>query len=273
MKQKLNLAFLTLAAAIILVSVQLTSCKKDANKQSNVAAVSTDNSVSIANLVAWYTFNGDTKDHSGNGNDVDFNTATPAPGKDGNPNTAYQFDGTGNYMTVPNSSSLNPSSAITVVAIVKPLGFYQGQCHSNRVVCKGFDDNDNGRYNIGYDDQPFWQYQGCDKEVKENKESFYASYGDGHGSAAGITDLAIHVKQGKWFTLAYTFDGKRSKFYVNGMLQASSVKSTTYTPNSNPLFIGRNQDPSFPYYFNGIIDEIRIYNTALSQGGIQKFNP
>jgi hypothetical protein len=258
---------------IILTTLTLTSCKKDATQSASSAAFNAENATANSNLVAWYTFNGDTKDHSGNGNNVDFNNATPTAGKDGASNTAYLFNGTTNYMTVPNSASLNPSSAITIIVVVQPLGFYQGECHSNRVICKGYNDYDNGRYTIGYDDQPFWQYQGCDEQVKEGKESFYGAYGDGQATSAGVTDLAIHVKQGKWYTLAYTFDGRRSRFYVNGMLQAASVISTTFTPNNNPLFIGRNQDPSYPYYFNGIIDEIRIYNTALSQNNIQQLNP
>lgn len=268
MKQTCNL-FLALFTLSCFFGI--TSCKKDAS-QSQLTASTSDN-LAVSNLVAWYTFNGDTKDHSGNNNDVDFNSATPTSGRDGVANTAYLFDGTNSYMTVPNSTSLNPSSAITIVATIQPQGFYMGQCHSNRVVCKGYNDYDNGRYAIGYDDQPYWQYQGCDKPVKETKQSFYATYGNGQASAAGLTDLAIHVQTGKWYTLAYTYDGKRSKFYVNGKLQASSVKSTSFTGNSNPLFIGRNQDPSYPYYFNGIIDELKIYNTALTQSKIEQLNP
>jgi concanavalin A-like lectin/glucanase superfamily protein len=271
MKRKFTFFNFISSAAFVCCIVTVSSCSKDAT-QSKVNASSNENA-SADNLVALYTFNGDAKDHSGNGNDASFNNATLTAGKNGTPNTAYLFNGTNSYMSVPNSSSLNPSTAITIVAIVQPLGFYQGECHSNRVISKGADDNDKGRYNIGYDDQPYWQYQGCDREVKENKESFYSSYGDGHGSAAGLTDLAIHVQQGKWYTLAFTYDGKRSNFYVNGKLQASSVKSSSFTANSNPVYIGKNQDPNFPYYFNGIIDEIRIYNTALSQNKVQQFNP
>jgi hypothetical protein len=271
MKRKISFFSLTFIVAAALGLIEITSCNKDAT-QSKVNSSSIQNA-STDNLVAWYTFNGDTKDHSGNGNNVTFNNATPTAGRNGVTNTAYLFDGTNSYMSVPNSASLNPTSAITIIVVMQPLGFYQGECHSNRVICKGADDNDNGRYNIGYDDQPFWQYQGCDEQVREGKESFYASYGDGHGTAAGVTDLAIHVKQGKWYTLAYTYDGKRSIFYVNGMAQAASVSSATFTPDGNPLFIGRNQDPNFPYYFNGVIDDIRIYNTALSQNKLQQFNP
>jgi hypothetical protein len=265
MKKNFHLPFSVFLLLTITASAFLTSCSKEAADQSQLNASATDNVFAKANLVAWYTFNGDTKDHSGNGNNADFNSATSTTGKNGTANTAYLFDGTSSYMTVPNSASLNPSTGITIIAVVQPLGFYQGQCHSNRVICKGYNDYDNGRYTIGYDDQPSWNYQGCDQQVNPNKENFYGSYGDGQATVAGVTDIATYIKQDKWYTLAYTFDGRRSTFYVNGVAQAAALSNTTYTPNTNPLFIGRNQDPSFPYYFNGKIDEIRIYNTALTQ--------
>jgi hypothetical protein len=270
MKKMFRLNHLTLAALTIFALTFLAACSKETANQNQLKASSVENALTKANLVAWYTFNGDTKDHSGNGNNVDFNSAIATAGKDGAANTAFLFDGTSSYMTVPNSTSLNPSTGITIIAVVQPQGFYQGKCHSNRIICKGYNDYDNGRYTIGYDDQPYWNYGGCDMTVKENKENFYGTYGDGQISATGITDLATYVKQGKWYVLAYTFDGKRSTFYVNGVAQASGLKTASYTPNSSPLFIGRNEDPSYPYFFNGIIDEIRIYNKALTQQDITK---
>jgi len=61
-----------------------------------------------------------------------------------------------------------------------------------------------------------------------------------------------------------------SKFYVNGVLISTATKSVSLTPNSLDLFIGRNDDPTslFPYWLNGVIDEIRIYNRALPQQAI-----
>jgi hypothetical protein len=269
MKIKRALQFMLVAVTIASIA-GVIACNKE-TIQSQISSSSNSNAVAIDNLVAWYTFNGDTKDHSGNNNDVNFNSATPTVGKDGVANTAYLFDGS-SYMTVPNSALINPTGAITIIAVVKVSGFYDGVCHSNRIISKGFNDFANGRYVLGFDDQPYWQYNGCDKPVKETKQSFYGSFGDTQTGAAGVTNLAIHVKKEKWYTLAYTFDGKRSKFYVNGVLQAANVKSTTFTPNTNSLFIGRNEDPAYPYYFNGVIDELRIYNVALTQNKITEAN-
>jgi len=46
----------------------------------------------------------------------------------------------------------------------------------------------------------------------------------------------------------------------------------TFTPNSNDIFIGKHENPLFPYYFNGVIDEIRIYNKAITNQQIGYLN-
>src|SRR3954469_348793 len=106
---------LTIALCFAIISIQI-SCKKDdaAIQQSaqvnssNAVTDSTTDSSLLKGMVAWYTFNGDTKDHSGNHNDVISNSAFPAAGKSGLAKTAYRFDGTSSYMQVANSSSINP---------------------------------------------------------------------------------------------------------------------------------------------------------------------
>ena len=55
--------------------------------------------------------------------------------------------------------------------------------------------------------------------------------------------------------------------YVNGVQVASKAASGTIQSSSSPLWIGGNQ----PYgeYFHGLIDDVRVYNRALSQAEIQ----
>ena len=57
------------------------------------------------------------------------------------------------------------------------------------------------------------------------------------------------------------------RFYVNGSLVASSPETTPITTSTNPLFIGGDQ--TMGQFFDGLIDEIRIYNVALTQAQIQ----
>ena len=70
-----------------------------------------------------------------------------------------------------------------------------------------------------------------------------------------------------WSYLAATYDGATLRLYVNGTLAASQAASGAITSSTNPLTIG--SDPIWGQYFNGLIDQVRIYNTPLSASQIQ----
>src|SRR6478609_7779397 len=80
-------------------------------------------------LMAYYPFNGNANDVSGNNNDPIFNNATLTSDYYGKANSAYHFKGVDNYIEIPNSASLNFSNTISICAWVKPTGFYYGTCH------------------------------------------------------------------------------------------------------------------------------------------------
>jgi hypothetical protein len=67
--------------------------------------------------------------------------------------------------------------------------------------------------------------------------------------------------------VALTYNGTLVQLYVNGLPVASTGASGVVQTTSSPLWIGGNN----PYgeYFQGLIDEVRIYNRALSQAEIQ----
>jgi len=223
-------------------------------------------------LIAYYNFNGgNLNDSSGHSNNIIFNNATPTVDRFGNANNAYLFNGNGSYMQVANSASLNPNN-ITMYAIIKPLGFYQGTCHGNRIINKGIPDDVSGFYTMTF--EPSFNGTGgvCASIIDSTKEIFGGGFGDNipQGAAAGAPGISmadsVYVEKYQWYTLVYTYDGTTAKFYVNGAL-ASSVPNpgpVTFTPNSADVYIGKTASTTYPYYFNGVIDEIRIYNRALT---------
>src|SRR5205085_3568228 len=103
-------------------------------------------------LVAYYPFNCNANDASGNGNNPIFNNATLTSDVYGNANSAYHFNGIDNYIQIPNSNSLNAANTISICAWVKPTGFYQGTCHGNSVLMKGNNDFLAGNYFLRFDD-------------------------------------------------------------------------------------------------------------------------
>jgi hypothetical protein len=227
-------------------------------------------------MVAFYNFDGgNLNDSSGKNNNIVFNNAVPAADRFGNPNNAFAFNGVSSYMRVPNSTSLNPSTGITIFAIVKVNGFYKGPCNGNQILGKGVPDDVLGYYALRFDDPTLIGSVGCYTSADTTKEFFYGSYGDNipNGAAAGtLNDSFPYIHPGEWATVAFTFNGSVSKIYLNGALLATSVKSVPFTPNSADLFIGIANSTAFPYNFNGIIDEIRIYNKAIPDNRIGILN-
>ena len=67
-----------------------------------------------------------------------------------------------------------------------------------------------------------------------------------------------------WSYLALTYDGATLRLYVNGALVASQAKTGTIAESTNPLQIGG--DSLYGQYFSGLIDEVRVYNVALTAG-------
>jgi len=224
-----------------------------------------------SDMIAYYTFTGGSlKDSSGNHNDIIFNNAAMTTDRFGNANGAYLFDGSTSYMRVTNSATLSPAHAITIMAIVKANGFYQGQCHGNQILGKGYPDYATGWYAMRYTDPT----TDCNVAPNPAAEQFGGVYGDNNpqGTAVGAGPDSVHVQTGKWYTLIFTYDGAVANFYINGVLKDSRTKTVTFTANSNDLLIGKHEDPPFPYWFNGVIDEIRIYNKALCSTAVQKLS-
>jgi hypothetical protein len=176
-------------------------------------------------------------------------------------------------MRVANSYTLNPS-AITMMAIVKANGFYMGSCHENQILGKLNFDPVDGFYVMRFTDFT----NECVAPVPDTSiEQFYGAYGDNipQGSDASsltVANLNTKAQTGQWYNVVFTYDGEMAKIYINGVLQETQAKAVTFTPNNFDLYIGATSNPTFPFYFNGVIDEIRIYNRALPAGAVKQLN-
>ncbi len=258
---------------------QLTSCKKNTTTtvHDTTVQIVRDTSVVVDSiydltdgLVAYYNFNGGSlQDSSGFNNNISFNNATQTNDRFGNANNAYSFDGSSSYMQIPNSPTLNPDN-ITILAIVKVNGFYSGSCHENQIIGKCYSDNVDGFYDLRFTDTS----TDCSTAPNTNNEAFYGAFGDNlvDGDAALAGGAAVLIQTGQWYNLVYTYDGINAKMFINGVLINSRPKAVTFTPNTYDIYIGKDANTSFPYYFNGVIDEIRIYNRALGPGAIKQLN-
>jgi len=177
-------------------------------------------------------------DNNGNISGAIFTTDTPSQ-----KGYALSFDDS-DYINCGNDSSLNIADAITISAWAKP--FTVTGIH---VVV--------GRHTGGADAGGTIRFNGSNVQVIINIGGSYINF--------TTTDNSIVANE--WYHILYTYNGSIEKIYVNGIEKASRNNSgVIYTPVSGN-WIGKT---SACQYFHGLIDDVRIYEEALSSAQIKK---
>lgn len=215
-------------------------------------------------LVAYYPFNGNANDTSGNVNHGTVYGATLTTDRFGNANSAYYFDGVNDYIECADSSSLDLSGPASFFAWVW-INSLTGNSDNNIIINK--DDlpntSDYRPYEMGIHDQ--------EAGIPRGNLAFYIGGVVGLPShQAGWVNGGGPVLQQQWVFVGMTYDGSYVKTYINGSLQKSYSVTGLIYQNNLPLRIGARQfHNDGGAFLNGAIDEVRIYNRALSNDEIQ----
>ncbi|MBL7703561.1 MAG: LamG domain-containing protein [Ferruginibacter sp.] len=209
-------------------------------------------------LQAYYPFDGNAHDKSGNNNHPVFNNAVITTDRFGNPNSAYHFNGVYQYMRIPNKPSLNFGKEISLSVWVRPTGFYYGICHASQLISKGGGNYNDGNYALRFDDALYTLGTGCDGGVCDTIHQNFRGTGTVLKPYGGD-----FVKKNQWYNVLYTNDGRMARLYVNCELKYEVPFPETFT-NTEDLFFGKSDDEIFPFWLNGDLDDVRIYNRALN---------
>ena len=73
----------------------------------------------------------------------------------------------------------------------------------------------------------------------------------------------IDLPLGQWVHLAGTFDGKTMRIYVNGKEHGTMDRPGPIKPNEFHLCLGSYEE-NHPAHFTGLLDEVKLYNRALT---------
>ncbi|KIM04862.1 MAG: hypothetical protein KU29_10130, partial [Sulfurovum sp. FS06-10] len=73
-----------------------------------------------------------------------------------------------------------------------------------------------------------------------------------------------------WFFVTATYNNSVSKIYINDMLVSSNNTNGAIESNSDDIFLAKSGGNWFPYFFNGEVDDLRIYNRALDESEIKE---
>jgi hypothetical protein len=183
-----------------------------------------------------------TADASGSGNQGSISGATwTTAGRFGR---ALTFDGSNDRININDSSSLDLTNAMTIEAWVYPTALSGWRTVLLKESTSGL------AYALyAHDNAP--------------RPAAYVRGGSVDQSITGVSQLPLNA----WTHLAATFGASTLRLYVNGSLVRTGSVSGTIAASSLPLRIGGNAP--WGEYFAGRIDEVRIYNRALSQAEIQ----
>ncbi len=194
--------------------------------------------------LAHYTFDeGDARDVSGNGHDGIINGASPFRGIYGR---SLSFDGRDDFV---NLGTLDVDSVqVTVTAWMLAYSF---RIHDARIISKSTSTAGNDHYLM----LSTFQQHGT-------RLRFRLQTDDGFPTKTYIAPLG-HLEAGEWVHVAAVYDGKQMKLYKNAREVGSTSKTGRVAVNPDvSMWIGRNPDGRRP--FHGLIDDVRIYDRALS---------
>ncbi len=179
-------------------------------------------------------------DSSGNGN---FGMLVNGPvWTTGIEGTALRFDGVDDYVEVGNSASLNPAAELSLAVWVNASSFSSTQLLVSKYGAGGI--------------QYFMRIQSGGR----------VRFGLNAGGIVTDVNTNTTLSANTWHHVAATYDGTQMRVYVDGVLDAFATKTGLMNDNGSNLNIARHEANRM--FFNGLLDEVRLYNQALTDSEV-----
>jgi fibronectin type 3 domain-containing protein len=190
-------------------------------------------------LVAYYPFNGNANDGSGNELNGNINGVTPTVSRTYSPNSAYEFNGSGNNIAVENMTVDQTQISISL--------WFMSNNFSNVVrILEHNWDGVNGVFTAALNTSGMLVTQ-----IRTQNNTY-----------PDVTTGPL--QSGVWYHMNLSYDGINLSLYLNGNLVGQTLVNSPLANATSTLFIGSLN----PYSFNGKIDDVRIYHRALTTSEI-----
>lgn len=213
--------------------------------------------ISDKDLVCHLPFSGDFVDRSSYNNQTTAEGITATTDRKGSLASAYSFDGVNDFISINNSNILNGMQQLTLAAWIKPVSFYG--LGNDVLIEKPAPSHVN----------PFYQYKlGISGDSYPNFPGAFLFTLAVNGNYQFVVTDPGTWSAGNWYFVVGTYDGTDMKIYVNGVLQKTKMVIGQVTGYGRDVFVGRfiNRGVFTP----GTIDDVRIYNRALSANEISQ---
>ena len=210
-----------------------------------------------ADLVAHYTFDGNADDASGNDNDGTVYGATLTTDRFGAANSAYSFDGINDYIRVADAPELDGMDELTVSLWINiSTANHEAELLNKYLHYTGTVVDDS--YNMGIDPAP-------------GGATVAFQYATADGYVIKISSAVLPL--GSWHHIAGVYTGTEGSVYIDGS-RVALWRDDPESPGplnivASDLLIGCGEQPgSLVKFFNGSVDDLRIYDRALSDSEV-----
>lgn len=219
-------------------------------------------------LVLNMPFSGNAKDVSGNNNHGKVKNVTLTADRKGNANSAYKFGGYSNPggIVIPGSATINDLNAYSICLWTKfdsnsgDNGYGNGPADGNAQV---------SWQTLFYKGGDTWaQYQSGFRFLLSSQGNVFGLY---FGSGSGGNVSGAYSKTNEWHHYVISKSNGVLKMYKDGVLVWDLSSSyANLTGNNFDLLLGICPLPGNGIPFNGALDDVRLYNRALTASEVQK---
>jgi len=245
------------------VSVIISNLTKSISVTTHITVVPAPIDSLKLGLVGYYQFNNNAADSSGKGNNGTAYFTTSVADRFGNANSAYYFDGSTSYVSVPDNLYMRLYQTDFTESVWVKLDDYNAS-YGSAIVSKRIP----GIADAGY------TFSVGGYTSSDQTSMGLTHFGPGGGSANnGLGKTIVTLNQWHLLSVVYSYANKTLTIYVDGVLD--DVTPNIAPPNATigaKAYIGRDDpnDTDNGYFIKGALDDLRVYNRALSPSEILK---